>query len=206
MGWLYTSNLTRKEQIAARTSGYKRDDVSPEWFKRFTEGKLPEGAKPEDYRFEADCLKGCFRGSAWKGTLWTVWEQRLISKATGEVAIAERYIGCDLLQYDNTCHGWGYKDMDESSGPYVFNCPLSYLEMVPCPGGYATEWRESVHAYHGYRGPIHVGERVELRDLVLPWVTVASVKPLLGRGPDGKVYNLRRKNIAGIFQSKAVKV
>jgi hypothetical protein len=32
-------------------------------------------------------------------------------------------------------------------GPCEVNCPLSYLELVPDPGGYATAWRERVRNY-----------------------------------------------------------
>lgn len=69
------------------------------------------------------CLAHVYRGSAWKGTLWTVWE---LTKVDGKVI---RYIGCDLLQ----CYGgtWGYKDLEAGMGPCQVNCPLSYLLMGP---------------------------------------------------------------------------
>ena len=40
---------------------------------------------------------------------------------------------------------WGYKPMDESVGPFYWNCPLAYLNEVPDPReGYSTKWRENV--------------------------------------------------------------
>jgi len=66
------------------------------------------------------------------------------------------------------------------------------------------EWRIGVRDYHGYRGKLKVGERLELKRTPVPWVTVASVKPLKGRGPDGTIYRLQRKFIAGIYESDKV--
>lgn len=36
------------------------------------------------------------------------------------------------------------KDMSESAGPSYYCCPIQFLNMVPCPVGYAAEWREKV--------------------------------------------------------------
>lgn len=36
------------------------------------------------------------------------------------------------------------KDLTESAGPSYYCCPVSFFELVPCPGQYATEWREKV--------------------------------------------------------------
>jgi hypothetical protein len=53
------------------------------------------------------------------------------------------------MEYAKQYEGWGYKDLDESMGPYYFSCPLKYLDMVPIDryGGNA-EWRAGVVAYH----------------------------------------------------------
>jgi hypothetical protein len=38
---------------------------------------------------------------------------------------------------------FGYKDMDESMGPYVTDCPASILDLLtPTDSAYANEWRE----------------------------------------------------------------
>jgi hypothetical protein len=42
---------------------------------------------------------------------------------------------------------WGYKDLDESGGPYKLSCPESYLTMCTAPPNqYAYEWRQRVYA------------------------------------------------------------
>jgi hypothetical protein len=87
------------------------------------------------------CLAHCLRGNA----LWTVWEIITPEKQF-------RYIGCDLLQNGGKSMGWGYKDLDESMGPYQVSCPLSYLDMVPQPDGeIANNWRKAVRDYHAKR-------------------------------------------------------
>ena len=66
-------------------------------------------------------IRHCLKGNV----LWTV--RSIIDKGSRRV---ERYIGCDLLQRERG-YGWGYKDLEESSGPFYFSCPLGYLAMVP---------------------------------------------------------------------------
>lgn len=82
----------------------------------------------------------CIKGNA----LWVVFEY---TQEQNGHKLGDRWIGCFLLGAEKG-FGWGYKDMTESMGPCAYTCPLSYLEMVPCPGGYAAEWREKVRAYH----------------------------------------------------------
>jgi hypothetical protein len=57
------------------------------------------------------------------------------------------FIGLDLMQSGKE-DGWGYKDMDESVGPYYYDCPLKYLDMVGEPVGNAAEWRAKVRERH----------------------------------------------------------
>jgi hypothetical protein len=98
----------------------------------------------ENHKTIAHCLRGF--------TLWTVAETP-----------AGRYIGCFLLRNGGDSHGWGYKPMDESMGPCEVNCPLGYLEMVPDPGGFATEWRKNVGQYHArVNRKLTVGETIKL--------------------------------------------
>lgn len=60
---------------------------------------------------------------------------------------------------------WGYKDIDESMGPYQVNCPLSYLEGLSEPTGYAGEWRKKVREYHARRNrKFEVGNKIRLPD------------------------------------------
>ena len=44
---------------------------------------------------------------------------------------------------------WGYKDMDESCGPYYCKCPNSILDLLtPTQSEYAIEWRKNCREYH----------------------------------------------------------
>lgn len=38
--------------------------------------------------------------------------------------------------------GWGYKDMDESMGPFMYNCPERILKQSTCQHEHSIEWRE----------------------------------------------------------------
>jgi hypothetical protein len=91
-----------------------------------------------------------------------------------------RFIGCYLLGAHNG--DWGYKPMDESMGPVEISCPLKYLDMVPDPGGYATEWRAKVRAAAAKRALVtglKVGDTIHLRAGCTPaTLVVTRVKPL----------------------------
>lgn len=87
-------------------------------------------------------IKHCFKGN----NLWAVQEG---TKTDGtSVTFIALYLLRGSPKVTNDPYNWGYKDMGETSGPYYYNCPLSYLDMVPDPGGYATEWRDKVREYH----------------------------------------------------------
>lgn len=128
MGWTYPFGSSRRDLIAERTR-------SREW-------------QSGETTVQTTCLAKCFRGGAFSGVLWTVWE-RTFAIGGKEARPTERWIGCDLMEYAKQYDGWGYKDLDESMGPYYFSCPLKYLDMVPIDryGGNA-EWRAGVVAYH----------------------------------------------------------
>lgn len=51
---------------------------------------------------------------------------------------------CMLQRWGN--ENWAYKDVEETCGPNQINCPVSWLDEVPDPGSYATEWRAKVRA------------------------------------------------------------
>lgn len=127
MGWLFINGTTRREMIAERTNDWERttDDAMT---------------------VKTTCLAHCYRGGAFSGVLWTVWERTFVKDGV-EVQSTERWIGCDLMRYQTDA--WGYKDMEESMFPYYFSCPIKYLDLVPLDkfGGNA-EWREGVKRYH----------------------------------------------------------
>ena len=124
MGWLFTYGQTLKGMIAERTEAW-------------------EHTTPEGLIVKSTCLRHCYRGCSFSGTLWTVWE-RTFTKDGQPVKPTERWIGCDLLRYYKR-DGWGFKDIEEAMGPCEVSCPLGYLEMVPVA---CENWRVGVRAYH----------------------------------------------------------
>lgn len=80
------------------------------------------------------CIRHCFRGNAFKGVLWQVWECSILSKT---------FITVDILEYING--QWYNKPLDESMGPYYYSCPLAYLDLAPVEN---AVWRKSVYEYH----------------------------------------------------------
>lgn len=127
MGWLFKSGATRRGLIEERRKSWERQS-----------GEM---------LVKSQCLAHCYRGCAFSGVLWSVWE-RTFTKDGEETQPTERWIQCDLLQYQRD-YGWGYKDMEESMGPYYYSCPRKYLDMVPLDRfGGNTEWREEVMAHH----------------------------------------------------------
>lgn len=124
MGWYYHPYWNRKETI--------ENEIAVNVCRIHPYGALVE------YK----TIKSCYRGSSFAGTLWAVHEW--INWKTGKT---DRWIGCYLMHYKGG--EWGYKPMEESMGPYVYNCPLSYLRMVPIPAyGYGRKWRMGVSEYH----------------------------------------------------------
>lgn len=61
-----------------------------------------------------------------------------------------RWIGLDLLESGTQRNpGWGYKCLDESVGPYYFDCPLSFIRMASEPiNDTSRQWRSTVLEHH----------------------------------------------------------
>jgi hypothetical protein len=131
----------------------------------------------ETRRYET--LKHCLVGNV----LWTV--NRITVKETGEEKL---FIGCDLLRAQRG-YGWGYKDMEESSHPFYYSCPLAYLEMVPEK---CAAWREGVRKYHR---KLVVGQTYKLANCRIPEITITSLRPLCGQY-GGLTYRIRKALIA----------
>jgi hypothetical protein len=91
--------------------------------------------------------------------LWTV--QEVTRKDNGETS---RFI-CLYMMRPNKGYGWGYKDVEESMGPYQHSCPVAFLDMVPeqpRPEGY-HDWRSAVRQYWAKRNQkLTVGQVVKL--------------------------------------------
>jgi hypothetical protein len=58
-----------------------------------------------------------------------------------------KFITLDLIAKERG-GAWGYKNMDEDSGPYYFDCPLTLLDKADPPATpNATAWRAKVWEY-----------------------------------------------------------
>lgn len=110
---------------------------------------------------------------------------------------------------------WGYKDMDESMGPYVYDCPLDILNLAtdPAPCGTAAEWREEVRRYWRKRRErlataksLQVDAYVYLRNTKLNPFRIVQLKPLRGIGPDYGYYRIPRTRIERIEQPALAQV
>lgn len=129
MGWLFKPGSSRKSLLAERIEGWQH-------------------TTQDGMTVTSTCLAHCYRGGSFSGVLWTVWE-RTFEKDGEQSQPTERWIGCDLLQYSRGDEGWGYKDMEESMGPYYYSCPLKYLDLVPEVAN--EDWREGVRQHHERR-------------------------------------------------------
>ena len=107
--------------------------------------------------------------------------------------------------------GWGYKDMDECSGPNDIDCPLKVLDKAdpidvayPLSEGYkadedgarvyATNWRAKVRAYHALRGTLAAlkpGDIIHTHGgghyVFSRWVKKSAIGTWLGNGQEYRV-------------------
>lgn len=125
MGWTFIPGSRRSSVIEGL--------LEPQQFER------KDGSK-----VSRKCIAKCFKGSAFAGTLYAVFEDTItMPDGTPDLLGSHRWIFVALMQYSRRDEGWGYKDMDESMGPSESKCPLSYFDMVPCPDNVsAKRWRE----------------------------------------------------------------
>ena len=94
-------------------------------------------APHSDSIYSHETLRSCVRGSV-------LWAKHRMTYHDGEELV---YVGCYLLRYERGCGLWGYKAMEEACGPNYYHCPLSYLEGLSDPVGYAADWRLRVRRY-----------------------------------------------------------
>lgn len=134
--------------------------------------------------------------------LWKVCE---ITWKQGENAgKTMRFIALDLIS-KRRGEGWGYKDLEESSGPSELDCPLRFFKLVRTPDGqYGREWREEVRRYWAEKKTkmaktkaLQIGQQIDLAPGFTPsQVTIVSLKPLRGQVTNGRIYNLTPRCIA----------
>jgi hypothetical protein len=118
MGWLFSERWRERSEL----------------IKHLTEGN---GLKT---------LKHCCKGN----NLWCVHEYEKDGTPVRFVCLymMKRPHNCGAGYTGNDKDWWGYKDVDESAGPYYYNCPLSYLDDLTEPDtGYSKKWRETVREY-----------------------------------------------------------
>lgn len=96
---------------------------------------------PSRKSIQDDLTRNGERRFAWVGNhLWFVVDAK-------DSSIDKPFIGLALVQRYSK-DNWAYKPMDESMGPYYYDCPRSLLDAVPDPQfGCSTKWRESCKAH-----------------------------------------------------------
>ena len=83
---------------------------------------------------------------------WTNWNTRrftLFQTNHEDLHHPKAYIAITIAEYRN--HELFVKTMDESEGPYYYDCPLGLLakaEQHPPTNKYSRNWRAKVHQYH----------------------------------------------------------
>ena len=125
MGWLCTS----------LASHFKRNgsvDRKAELDERFTETCRGEDGEP----------KGTYRvlKSTMVGTVYYAAVERTFMDGRERIVFGLVCLTCGKDRRHGTL--WGYKDMDETMGPYCHDCPPSILDLLtPTGDEYAIEWR-----------------------------------------------------------------
>ena len=94
-------------------------------------------------------LKRCFKGN----NMWAVQE------APNGITFAVLYlIKGPAYGNKNDRDGWGYKDVDETMGPYKHDFPVSWLDLLsPVESEYAVEWRERVRKQAEFMAQLKLG-------------------------------------------------
>ncbi len=94
--------------------------------------------KNRNYDSGGSCetLRHCMRGN-------NLWAKMKHTDKDGNVTT---FI-CLFLLRRVSASEWAYKDIDETAGPGYANCPLSYLDGLSEPTGYAKDFRERVKKY-----------------------------------------------------------
>ncbi len=123
MGWLYSCGASKKDVI--------QDVIKKQsWVSSHT-----------GYTNVVDTLKYVVRGNV-------VWTVKQCSQDTGDIVYTKNpFIVCYLLGKQKD-YGWGYKDIEESMGPFYYSCPLSFLKDVPVTN---QGWRDNVVKYREHR-------------------------------------------------------
>lgn len=118
MGWMSTKYIKRPGQTMT------------DWF--IEHGTLRWTSDTHNYRVLKSALKN-------RTTYYAAIEQRNI--ATGEVKVFAMVILCRFGKWPGG-HNFGWKDMDETAGPFEDDCPESILKLLtPTSNDSANNWR-----------------------------------------------------------------
>jgi hypothetical protein len=186
MGWTVTYGDSRKDVIQYLTKGWESEKAA------------------------VKCLAKQFKGNAFSGTLYGVFET-----TPKDGSKPYRWIFVALMRYYPTSKtqgqgGWGYKDMDETCGPCEVSCPLKYIEMAPLVdrpdvhNGYAAGWREEVRAYWEKRregrrlaAALKPGDPITVHGEPWTFIVVPSRRATYvhARDAEGKTWKVRASDI-----------
>lgn len=102
---------------------------------------------------------------------------------------------------------WGYRDMDESTGPYVYDCPERLLSQSDLQDDQAVEWRERCRRQRRERvmqrklaSECRAGEHLQLkagfghdgkRAMTVIFVRAHTATFFIGKDADGKLWRYR---------------
>lgn len=137
------------------------------------------------------CLGHSVRGNV----LYAVFQTR----TNGEPS-SDAYIAVFLLRKDRG-YGWGYKDMTESCGPFVYDCPEKIFKLAPVVTH--PDWREKCRnkaAAKKASAPLVPGTVVRFRD---------GYKSADGESLDGERVTILRKQgrgYIGEFESSGMTI
>lgn len=87
-------------------------------------------------------LKYCCVGNH----LWTLNELTVDGRK-------QRFITLFMMQFHGASYPyWGYKDVEETSGPAAYSCPISYIDQCTEPhNDYSRDWRIKVRERHALK-------------------------------------------------------
>lgn len=108
-------------------------------------------------------------------------------------------------------HAWGYKDMDESMGPYHYDCPERLLRQSDVDDANAVEWREACRRHRRERAQLcqlakacQPGDRIQLKagfsregplTIAVIFVRTHTATFFIGKDLEGKLWRYRWNNV-----------
>lgn len=122
--------------------------------KQFFEGEFNYTKEDGSYGKVVDC-------KAHLDTAYIAYEVKRLNEIPVVMAVV-----C-LTKYVKHAYNFGYKDMDETTGPYAYDCPKAILDkLTPTTNESALKWRESCKtklAKNEEAKKLKVGDKVALR-------------------------------------------